>query len=788
MLSRSSSGGRSTGRKSSSRKSRPTTSLSSSRRNEGIESCFVMAIVEGRGVQSEVGFAAMDIRTSECILCQFADSQSYVKTLHKLYLLNPVEIIFPNTTIEHNNSKLVKLIEENFPEIDIIPFNRKYFNETQGLNFIKNYGITPNSSILQNLKNKFFSVTCTAALINYFEIVESLNFSNFTIKFKYQTIDGLMMIDSLTAKNLELVSNISDYKGPTLFSTLNHCMTPMGPRLLRMNILQPLNDEATIEARLDAVTELLKEENFYDVKNNIKSFKDIDFIISSKHTIKLIEPLRTCLSHSDSILLKSIHNVLSDKRISFIEERIDEVINEDVTYQKTSLGLRNQRCYAVQAGFNGLLDVARQTYKETTNDVYDLHSSLVDKYDLPLLKVAYNPTAGFHLSLPVSCVTEEMPAEFINVNKKSKQYNFTTLKILSLNDRIQESLNEVYLMSDKIISELILEIRKNIQILYKVSESISLLDLLMSFSIYCTQISECVRPEFTDTLVLKKSVHPIRDFLGQEMISNDVYASEAENFLLVTGPNMSGKSTFLRQIALITILSQIGCYVPCEYASVRLADSVFSRIGNDDALEANASTFMVEMREMAFILDNVNNKSLVIIELGRGTSNADGIGITLAICEELIKKKAFFFFATHFSELTTAMSIYPNCINLHLEVDIVGGNNKAFNFLYKVKSGESQEKHYGLKLASLAGFPKSLISRANTISNFFENRNEELKKSNQRSKKEKLLSLKIKLIERLVQVKKSSNLNEDDLNDYLKLVQQDYFNDLQVINNEKELC
>ncbi|KAJ3377261.1 MutS protein msh4 [Lobulomyces angularis] len=703
-----------------------------------------MAIVEGRGVQSEVGFAAMDIRTSECILCQFADSQSYVKTLHKLYLLNPVEIIFPNTTIEHNNSKLVKLIEENFPEIDIIPFNRKHFNETQ---------------------------------------VESLNFSNFTIKFKYQTIDGLMMIDSLTAKNLELVSNISDYKGPTLFSTLNHCMTPMGPRLLRMNILQPLNDEATIEARLDAVTELLKEENFYDVKNNIKSFKDIDFIISSliqvpkkpsikfaensinhvitlKHTIKLIEPLRTCLSHSDSILLKSIHNVLSDKRISFIEERIDEVINEDVTYQKTSLGLRNQRCYAVQAGFNGLLDVARQTYKETTNDVYDLHSSLVDKYDLPLLKVAYNPTAGFHLSLPVSCVTEEMPAEFINVNKKSKQYNFTTLKILSLNDRIQESLNEVYLMSDKIISELILEIRKNIQILYKVSESISLLDLLMSFSIYCTQISECVRPEFTDTLVLKKSVHPIRDFLGQEMISNDVYASEAENFLLVTGPNMSGKSTFLRQIALITILSQIGCYVPCEYASVRLADSVFSRIGNDDALEANASKFMVEMREMAFILDNVNNKSLVIIELGRGTSNADGIGITLAICEELIKKK----------------------------VDIVGGNNKAFNFLYKVKSGESQEKHYGLKLASLAGFPKSLISRANTISNFFENRNEELKKSNQRSKKEKLLSLKIKLIERLVQVKKSSNLNEDDLNDYLKLVQQDYFNDLQVINNEKELC
>ncbi|RKO86224.1 muts domain V-domain-containing protein, partial [Blyttiomyces helicus] len=478
--------------------------------------------------------------------------------------------------------------------------------------------------------------------------------------------------DSVTARNLELVTNLLSPKSShSLLGVLNHTQTRMGARLLRMNILQPLCALKPFPDIDRLITSLIITPKQPSVRHAEQA---INHVISLKHVLKTLDPLRAVLCGVDGKLLAAVQKITSDPRLAALELRIDDVINEDVTFQKGAMGLRNQRCYAVKAGFNGLLDVARQTYKETTNDVYELISSLSEKYDIAL-KVHFSRPAFHNAQAPKYSFLpprrRQLPLEFINVVKKKKMLNFTTLKLLSYNDRIAESLTEVYLMSDKTIADLIGEIRQKIAILYKMSESIAMLDMAVSFAHHCT-ISKCVRPEFTDTLAISNGRHPIREAIGADpFVPNDIYAAGGANVHLVTGPNMSGKSTYLRQVALLTIMAQLGTLVPADYASVRLVDKLFSRVGDDSSVETNASSFTMEMRETAFILKNVTNESLIIIdELGRGTSTSDGLGITFAVCEELVRTKAFVFLATHFQELPIALKVYPNVMNLHLEVTV----------------------------------------------------------------------------------------------------------------------
>ncbi|CAG8585192.1 6352_t:CDS:10 [Rhizophagus irregularis] len=640
---------------------------------------FVVAMIEGRGVATEVGMCFIDLRTSECILSQ---------TLHKLNLYNPVEIILSVTAIEPSKSKLCKILEDNMPMASIIPIGRKYFNDA---------------------------------------------------------------IDCVTARNLELISNINNPRSNhSLYGILNNTRTPMGARLLRTNTLQPLSDVTTINMRLDAVEELIRHEKIYGSSSNssyvimvvaLKPFQDIDHLITAliqvpkkpsvkhaeqsinnviilKHTLKLINLLKESFTGVQNSLLDAIYSLLNDLRLEALEERINDVINEDITYVKSPLALRNQRCYAVRAGFNGLLDVARQTYKETVDDLNEMIDQYREQYQIPI-KTQFSSTAGFYLSINIEQLEDkQLPLIFINVKKKRKTLTFTTLEVMKKNTKISDSLTEVYLMSDKTIEDLISEIRNDISVLYKASESIAMLDMLTSFAHQCT-VSNYVRPEFTDTLAIKAGRNPMRESLYVDtFVPNDTYASSATNFQLITGPNMSGKSTYLRQIALMSIMSQIGSYVPAEYASFRIVDQLFTRICNDDNIESNASTFVVEMRETAYILQNVTDDSLVIIdELGRGTSTHDGLGITYAICEELLKTKAFIFFATHFHELTRSLTVYPNVVNLHLEVEIEEEDSRvAMKYLYRVKDGRNDEEHYGLKFGQIIGLPENVIRKATEVS------------------------------------------------------------------------
>ncbi|XP_033098705.1 mutS protein homolog 4-like [Anneissia japonica] len=769
----------------------------------------IIAIVEGRGLaQGEIGMASIDLKQPHLILSQFSDNQTYVKVMTRLGILQPLEIIMPSTACENGNmTKLFNLITEHYQETNISTVQRKYFNETKGLEYIKQLCLTEYSTVVMEVMSKYYCLAASAALLKYVEFIQNIVYAPSSLKVVFKGSEQTTMIDASTAKNLELVQNLRDPRSDdTLYGVLNCTKTVGGARLLRSNILQPLYDQETINMRLEVVSELTQnEELFYNLQTVLARFLDIDHLLSQcvqipktetvktaeqkittvillKHTLELVGPLRTTLEGCNNRLLQAYHKSLHDSRFELILDKIQTVIHDETRYQKGALNMRTQKCFAVKPNINGLLDVARRTYTEIVDDISELIKQLGEQHNLPL-KTSYNGTRGFYIQLYCGAnsgfTLANLPSKFIKVVKSRNMASFTTTDLIKLNDRIRESLNEIYLMTNIVVNELFNDIREHIGCLYQLTECVSMLDMLTSFAHVCT-LRDYVRPDFTDTLAIKHGCHPILTKISVEApIANNAYASEESNFIIITGPNMSGKSTYLKQIALLQIMSQLGCFVPAEYVSLRIADQIFSRIGCDDDIETNASTFMLEMREINYIVQNATEKSLIIIdELGRGTSSEEGVGICHSICEFLLSFKAFTFFATHYQEITNLDSLYPNVENYHFEVEhhVTGnGNFQKVFYTHVLSRGRTQEKNYGIRLAEVSTLPPSIIAEAKRISH-----NISVQKSNGKDSEEaRQKRAAFHLANRLIQVARNSRLDEESLKEYVTTLKKQY---------ETEIC
>ncbi|CAO3606962.1 unnamed protein product [Cunninghamella echinulata] len=728
--------------------------ITSSQLNITKDAITLIAIAEGCGVATEIGICVIHLPSNECQLYQTSDLPTFTKTLHKIHLANPNKILFSASALS-STSKLIELVEQHFSHITVISLPRKYFNEEDGLQYINHYGIEENITVLLPvIRSKYYCLTSVSSLFKYLEDSNSWTYLQHTIKFTYQSVEGTMMIDAITAKNLELVASLDTAtirSKDTLFGTMNHTSTAMGARLLRSTILQPCTDLPTIHSRLDAVEELLKYETyFFTLKSHLKKLSDMDHIITSitkihsckkrintnitdnndanshqsieeeevkddgkmkmniqhqssslspyltetkinkiillKNTLITLRQISQILLnvYSENTLLKKVGQILSNEKLDQFREIIDNTLNENIGYEKTSLGLRNQRCYAIKSGINGLLDVARQTYTETIQNIYEMITCYCEETKLNI-KLQFDTERKFHLMLSEDQYmdAQSFPSTFINITKKKKSIFFSTLELLQKNSRVDESLAEIYMMSDRTVNEILQSFRSDIDILYKSSESIAVLDLLVSFATSCMK-SKKVRPEFTDTLAIKSGRHPILEttlISKDDLVCNDTYASISSSFQIITGPNMSGKSTYIKQIALLTIMAHTGSFVPAEYASFSLCPQILSRLTND--IDFKISSFMAEMQEMNYILQHVTNSSLVIIdELGRGTCQADAIGIATAICEHIIRTRANCFFVTHMIELAKWLEVYPNVINLQLSTQMVNIQDDTYIYTY----------------------------------------------------------------------------------------------------------
>ncbi|XP_052034780.1 mutS protein homolog 4 [Apodemus sylvaticus] len=759
---------------------------------------IIVAVVEGRGLaRGEIGMASIDLKSPQIMLSQFADNTTYAKVITKLQVLSPLEIIMSNTAcIVGNSTKLFTLITENFKNVNFTTVQRKYFNETKGLEYIEQLCIAEFSSVLMEVQSRYYCLAAAAALLKYVEFIQNSVYAPKSLKIYFQGSEQTAMIDSSSAQNLELLVNNQDYRSShTLFGVLNYTKTPGGSRRLRSNILEPLVDVDTISMRLDCVQELLQDEElFFGLQSVISRFLDTEQLLSVlvqipkqdtvnaaeskitnliylKHTLELVDPLKVTLKNCSAPLLSAYYGSLEDHRFALILEKIKTVINDDARYMKGCLNMRTQKCYAVRANISEFLDIARRTYTEIVDDIAGMIAQLAEKYSLPL-RTSFSSARGFFIQMTAdgaALSSDQLPAEFIKISKVKNSYSFTSADLIKMNERCQESLREIYHMTYMIVCKLLSEIYEHIHCLYKLSDTVSMLDMLLSFAHACT-LSDYVRPEFTDTLAIKQGWHPILEKISAEKpVANNTYITEGSNVLIITGPNMSGKSTYLKQIALCQIMAQIGSYVPAEYASFRIAAQIFTRISTDDDIETNSSTFMKEMKEIAYILHNANDKSLILIdELGRGTNTEEGIGISYAVCEHLLSIKAFTLFTTHFLELCHIDALYLNVENMHFEVQHVKNtsrNKDAILYTYKLSSGLTEEKNYGLQAAEASSLPPSIVLDARGITTQITRQILQNQRSSPEMDRQRAV---YHLATRLVQAARNSQLEPDRLRTYLR--------------------
>lgn len=681
---------------------------------------------------------------------------------------------------------------------NVAEVNRKFFNEATGVSCLQSLSASPLT--LDRMEAKYLSLAACAAVIKYVEYIQQSSFANGSLRITYRALEGFLHMDYETIRNLELVRNVrSGDAKQSLFGVLNYTKTASGTRLLRTSLLQPLCDRATIEMRLAAVDELLRHERIYfEVSGNIAEFLDLDHlaalqfvqhsvssglhgceeaisnVIYLKQSLDVVPILLRALQSANeghgpqSALLRTIAANFSRPQLQEMRDYIDRVIEASAHKRPSAVAMRTERYFAVKAGQNGLLDVARKTYTEVLDDVSVLLERYQEQYMMDSLRLKNNAKRGFFFALPCSAAGQSNPNDFgdvfLHVQKSgASSWTFTSSALESLNERLRESGAEISLLTAKVVDEVILHVRTFLGVIHSITDSVSMLDMLQSFATYVTLTEQVVRPELSDSgpIAIKQGMHPTMPHLQPniQLVPNDTYLSLGNNFALITGQNMAGKSTYCKQVALLTIMAHMGCYVPAAWASFRLTDRIATRIGTEDDLESNSSTFLVEMREMAANLRNATRRSLVIIdELGRGTSVRDGIGLAWAISEYLLAMPCFTLFTTHFRELVSLSALYPNVKLYTIAVD----PNFRSTFVLTDGAPSSLHSGYGLRSAAAAGLPASVLDRAHALK-------EKLQSNAQnaaRSAPESTFRI-YETVERLLALKNSS-LDHETLREFLR--------------------
>ncbi|XP_034949530.1 mutS protein homolog 4-like [Chelonus insularis] len=721
---------------------RTTTSGSIS---DDYEAFVIIAVTCGRGeARGEVGLAAVDVQYPHMILCQISDYNSYINTLTKIHSLNPVEIIMPDTMCESGHN-LYSAIHEKFQNIPITGVQRIHFNDIIGLERIRTHCATEYSSVEIIANQKYYALAAVAALMKYIEFIQHTQYLPKSMNIEFQGSQNGTIIDIDSAQKLELVVAQGGQPKHCLLGALDRCSTPMGRRLLRASILQPPCNQDFIEARLSCVEELVSNRSLFEIIRPIirrlfgasrllslamyspqanivlRAERNLNYILLLKNIVDIVPEFRTALNTAQAPFFKKVMKDLEDEVFDKIKQRILSIVHDDARAVMGYTSSNMQRCFAIKPGINDILDVARQTYCELIDDMKSMVNELGVKYNLPL-SLECNSAWGYHIEMNVGrrdFDINNLPEEFIHAKKYKNSILMTTEQLIVLSIHCDEASEELHIMSDVLLKSALDDIREYIGCLFLFNDNVAELDLIMALS-QISSITDYVKPTFGVDLELRNSKHPVMDVFNTESPTpNDVVASVQYNFHTITGPNMSGKTIYLKQIVLLQIMAQLGCYVPATKAKFRITDHIFCKIGARDDIENNASTFMLEMKEAQFMLQSVTPSSLIIIdELARSTTVEEGASIAWAICEELSCTSAFTFNATHFLQLLKMADLYPNVTNHYLEAILnekTNSDDSRLVYTHHLKQGVSVIEHYGLKLARSTGLPENILRNSQKL-------------------------------------------------------------------------
>jgi DNA mismatch repair protein MutS len=518
-------------------------------------------------------------------------------------------------------------------------------------------------------------------------------------------------LDAATRRNLELTETLRGEPAPTLFSLLDECATGMGSRLLRHWLHHPLRDRAALAARHDAVTALQDSQ----VHKILRKFSDVERI-TARLALKSVRP-RELSGLRDSLkLLPELRQALPDTAALLKE------LAGDLATPQAALALLDKAIHAEPAarvidggviadGYNPDLDELRRLQTGAGSFLVELEKREKERTQIPNLRVAYNSVHGYYIEVTNSH-TAKVPDDYRRRQTLKNAERYITPELKTFEDKALSARDRALALEKSLYEKVVEDLQPHLGALQKIARAIAQTDVLANFSSLAVK-KNFARPHFSDQICIEieGGRHPVVEAQIENFIGNDCRLSPLRRFLLITGPNMGGKSTYMRQVALIVLMAHIGAFVPAKAARLGPVDQIFTRIGAADDLAGGRSTFMVEMTESASILHNATEKSLVLMdEVGRGTSTFDGLALAWAIANHLVQKnRALSLFATHYFEMTRLALEYKEVANVHL--DAVEHKDTVV-FLHAVEEGPAS-RSYGLQVAALAGVPKPVIRQAN---------------------------------------------------------------------------
>ena len=672
------------------------------------ENNFLAAVHFGK---ASCGVAFLDISTGEFLTAE--GPFDYIDKL--LNNFAPKEILFERgkrLMFEGNfGSKffMFELDDWVFTETTAREKLLKHF-ETKNL---KGFGV-------EHLKN---GIIASGAILQYLTMTQHTQIGHITSLARIEE-DKYVRLDKFTVRSLELIGNMND-GGSSLINVIDRTISPMGARLLKRWMVFPLKDEKPINERLNVVEYFFRQPDFKElIEEQLHLIGDLERIISKvavgrvsprevvqlKVALQAIEPIKQACMEADNASLNRIGEQLN--LCISIRDRIAKEIKNDPPLLINKGGV-------IQDGVNADLDELRQISYSGKDYLLKIQQRESEETGIPSLKVAYNNVFGYYIEVR-NVHKDKVPKEWIRKQTLVNAERYITQELKEYEEKILGAEDKILILETQLYTDLVQALMEFIPQIQINANQIARLDCLLSFANVARE-NRYIRPiiEDNDVLDIRQGRHPVIEKqlpIGEKYIANDVMLdSDTQQIIIITGPNMAGKSALLRQTALITLLAQIGSFVPAESAHIGLVDKIFTRVGASDNISVGESTFMVEMNEAADILNNVSSRSLVLFdELGRGTSTYDGISIAWAIVEyihEHPKAKARTLFATHYHELNEMEKSFKRIKNYNVSVKEV--DNKVI-FLRKLERGGS-EHSFGIHVAKMAGMPKSIVKRANEI-------------------------------------------------------------------------
>ena len=675
------------------------------------------------------GISVCDISTGEFYAAEIKDNNNFPQLLDEIARYTPSELVI-NSNLADCTEEMSK-IRERF-QCYITRFQDKFYDSKPDIIKLRFNLVDPNQKLIENIEERSFAVASINALIEYIEQTQMTSLDHINKITIYQ-ISKYMSLDINARRNLEITEKMRDKsKKGTLLWVLDKTSTSMGGRHLRRWLNDPLIDTLEINRRLEAVKEL--KENVMlrgDVIDNLKKVYDIERLagkmaygnanardmITLKNSLARLPEVKSVLQTSESPMLKDIYDNLDE--LQDIYELIEKSIVDDPPMTVKDGGI-------IKLGYDEEVDKLKTATTEGKNWIIQLEAEEREKTGIKNLKVGFNKVFGYFIEVTKSNL-DQVPERYVRKQTLTNAERYITEELKNLENQILGAEEKVVSLEYDLFTKIREEIAKNIRRLQKTATMVSTLDVLASFAQVAEDMNYCMpQVDNSGIIDIKGGRHPvIEKMLGAgEFVENDTYLDKNENRLsIITGPNMAGKSTYMRQVALITLMAQVGSFVPAEEAKIGVVDKIFTRVGASDDLSMGQSTFMVEMMEVATILKEATQNSLVILdEIGRGTSTYDGLSIAWAVAEYIANKEkcgAKTLFATHYHELTELEEKIEGVKNYSIAVKEKG---EDIVFLRKIVRGGTDES-YGIHVARLAGVPKLVTEEANKILKSLERKN-----------------------------------------------------------------